>query len=149
MILAINGIDVSELILGVTVFPNPPKHADPNYHADKADNFNLSDGASGDDQPYYDTLFAEPVTTIFLMENNGNDSSYFQALDADGNALGLVIPFTAHVDYLKTDYRFFLNQRASGIMFQPPYPVYGLRIIKLDDGPLGFDALSVSGVSVP
>ena len=149
MILAINGIDVSELILGVTVFPNPPKHADPNYHADNADNFNLSGGASRDDQPYYDTLFAEPVTTIFLVENNGNDSGYFQALDADGNALGLVIPFTAHVDYLKTDYRFFLNQRASGIMFQPPYPVCGLRIIKPDDGPLGFDALSVSGVPVP
>ena len=149
IILAINGIDVNELIQGVTVFPNPPKHADPNFHADKADNFELSNGASGDDQPYFETLFSEPVTTIFLVENNGNDSGYFQALDQDGSDIGPMVPFTAHDDYLKTDYRFFLNQRASGIVFEPPYPVYGLRIIKPDDGNLGFDAISVSGVPFP
>ena len=149
IILAINGIDVSELVEGVTVFPNPPKHADPNYHADKADNFELSNGASGDDQPYFETIFSEPVTTIFLVENNGNDSGYFQALDQDGNDIGPMVPFTAHDDYLKTDYRFFLNQRASGIAFESPYPVYGLRIIKPDDGNLGFDAISVSGVPFP
>ena len=148
MILAINGIDVNDLILGVTVFPDPPKHPDPNYHADKADNFDLSNGASGDDQFYFETLFGEPVTTIFLVENNGNDSGYFQALDQNGDETGPMVPFTAHVDYLKTDYQFFLNQRASGIVFEPLYPVYGLRIIKPDDGLLGFDALSISAVSV-
>jgi len=148
MILAINGIDVNDLILGVTVFPDPPKHPDPNYHADKADNFDLSNGASGDDQFYFETLFGEPVTTIFLVENNGNDSGYFQALDQNGDETGPMVPFTAHVDYLKTDYQFFLNQRASGIVFEPLYPVYGLRIIKPDDGLFGFDALSISAVSV-
>jgi pimeloyl-ACP methyl ester carboxylesterase len=149
IILAINGIGVNDLVLGITTFPNPPKHANPDYHADKADNFELSNGASGDDQPYFETMFAEPVITIFMVENNGNDSGYFQALDQDGSDIGPMIPFTAHSDYLKTDYRFFLNQRASGIVFEPPYPVYGLRIIKPDDGNLGFDAISVSGMPVP
>jgi len=146
IILAINGIDVNKLIQGITIFPNPPKHSDPRYYADKADNFDLSNGASGDDQPYFETLFSELVTTIFLVENNGNDNGYFQALDADGSDIGPMVPFTAHADYLKTNYRFFLNQQASGIVFEPPYPIYGLRIIKPDDGPLGFDAISISGL---
>ena len=149
MILSINGIDVNDLVLGITTFPNPPKHADPRYHADKADNFDLSDGASGDDQPYFETLFAMPVSTIFLIENNGNDSGYFQALDVLGNPVGEPVAFTKNADYLKTDYRFFLNQQASGIMFAPPSPVYGIRIIQPDDGPLGFDALSISGIPAP
>jgi hypothetical protein len=149
MILSINGINVNDLILGVTTFPDPPKHADPDFHADKADNFDLSNGASGDGQPYFETFFGAPVSTIFLVENNGNDSGYFQGLDESGNGIVPMVPFTAHVDYLKTEYRFFLRQQASGITFQPPYPVFGLRIIKPDDGSLGFDAVSVSGVPVP
>jgi len=147
--MTINGIDVNDLVLGITVFPNPPKHVDPDYHADKADNFELGNGASSDDQPYFETIFSGPVTKIFMVENNGNDSGYFQAIDHDGNDIGPMVPFTAHDDYLKTDYRFFLNQQASGIVFEPPYPIYGLRIIKPDDGTLGFDAISVSGMPVP
>ena len=149
MIQSINGIDVNDLVLGTTVFPNPPAHSDARYHADKADNFDLSNGASGDNQPYFETFFAIPVTTIFLIENNGNDSGYFQCLDAEGNPIGEPVAFTQHVDYLKTDYRFFLNQQASGIMFVPPQPVYGIRIIKPDDGALGFDALSISAIWLP
>lgn len=150
LILSINGIDTSELVLGMTVFPEPPKHADPDYHADKADNFELSNGASGDDQPYYETMFDVPVSTIFLIENNGNDSGYFQGLDSVGNPVGPMTPFIAHEDYLKFDeYRFFLGQQASGIMFVPPQPVYGILIIKPDDGNLGFDALSISAIPAP
>ena len=149
IILSINGIDTSELVLGTTTFPDPPTHADPNFHADKADNFELSNGASGDNQPFYDTMFSLPVSTVFLIENNGNDSGYFVGLDIDGNEIGSLAVFTKNEDYLKFDeYRFFLGQQASGIMFVPPHQVYGIRIIKPDHGALGFDALSTSAVPV-
>ncbi|MFC1761938.1 hypothetical protein ACFL6U_07630 [Planctomycetota bacterium] len=148
-ILTINGRDVNDLIVGVTTFPEAPAHADPSYHPDKADNFELSNGASGDNQPYYETVFDQPVTKIFLVENNGNDSGFFQALDNDGNAVGPAVAFTAHEDYLKTEYRFFLGQQASGIQFVPTQPVYGIRIVKPENGNLGFDALSISGIPVP
>jgi hypothetical protein len=149
IILSINGIDTSELVLGTTTFPDPPTHADPNFHADKADNFELSNGASGDNQPFYDTMFSLPVSTVFLIENNGNDSGYFVGLDIDGNEVGSLAAFTKNEDYLKFDeYRFFLGQQASGIMFVPPHPIYGIRIIKPDDGALGFDALSTSAIPV-
>jgi predicted esterase len=149
MILSINGIDIRDLVLGTTTFPDPPKHTDPAYQADKADNFDLRNGASGDDQPYYETRFPVAVTTVFLIENNGNDSGYFQALDLEGQPVGPPAAFTQNVDYLKTAYRFFLNQQASGIMFVPPHPIHGIRIIKPDSGALGFDALSISGVPAP
>ena len=51
-------------------------------------------------------------------------------------------------DYLKTDYRFLLNQQASGIVFKPVAPIYGLKIISLDGANLGFDAISISGIPV-
>jgi hypothetical protein len=34
-------------------------------------------------------------------------------------------------------------------MFVPPQPVYGIRIIKPEEGILGFDALSLSAIPVP
>jgi dienelactone hydrolase len=146
IILNINGIYTSELVLGITTFPNPPRHDAHLPHM--ADDFDLNNAASGDDQPYIETLFGVPVTTVFMVENNGNDSGYFQGLDADGNDSGPMAPFMKNEDSLKTDYRFLLNQQASGIVFKPVAPIYGLKIISLDGANLGFDAISISGIPV-
>ena len=58
MITSINGIPVSDLLLGTTSFPTPP--AQTAYPPRNADNFDLSLLCAGDGQPYIDLVFASP-----------------------------------------------------------------------------------------
>ena len=117
MILSINGLEVGKLVLGTTTSPLLPGPTDPNSQADKADNFDLKDAATDGNQPYMDVRFAVPVKAILLVENNGNDNGYFQALDIDGLPTGQSVPYMAWFDYLRTEYRFFASQQACGIVF--------------------------------
>ena len=112
-ITAIDGIPVSALrwadhFAHSAKFPTSP--------ASYADNFNLNLVASGDDQPYVEVVFGQGVTGVYLIENHGNDSGFMQALDATGNLVGPVVPFTTS-DYLKTSYRTANNRVASGLLF--------------------------------
>jgi dienelactone hydrolase len=142
-IIAIDGIPVSALRLGTTIFPNPPKYAA--SPASYADNFDLNQVASGDDQPYVDVVFGEGVIGVYLIENQGNDSGFMQALDATGNPVGPVVPFTTS-DYLQTSYRTANNQIASGLFVWMEVPVFGIRITPPSGGVMGVDPVSVSAI---
>jgi len=143
-IISINGISVNDLILGTTTFAGEPKSA--NFPPQDADNFDLSVGASADDQAYVQTMFAVPVTTIFIIEKGGNDNGYMQCLDQNGDPLGEPVPFSP-ADFKDTGLKGVQNQAVAAAVVTVDVPVYGIRILPPDDKALGFDPTSVSGIA--
>jgi len=142
-IVSINGVAVADLILGTTTFAGDPKHA--HFPPEDADNFDLSVGASADDQAYVQTMFAMPVTTIFIIEKGGNDTGYMQALDENGNPLDEPTPFLP-ADFKDTGLMGVQDQKVAAAVIALEVPVYGIRVLPPDDKALGFDPTSVSGV---
>jgi hypothetical protein len=143
MVLSINGYNVGDLILGTTTFAGDPKHAQ--FRPEDADNFDLSVGASADDQAYVQTMFAMPVTTIFIIEKGGNDTGYMQALDENGEPLDEPTPFLP-ADFKDTGLTGVQDQKVAAAVIALEVPVYGIRVLPPDDQALGFDPTSVSGV---
>jgi hypothetical protein len=141
MITTINGLPVSELLSGVTTFPNPPAFAE--FPAGNADNFDLGLIGSADNQPFFDCSFGQPVMGVFLIESGGNDSGRLQALDVDGNPVGNIVPFT-NSDFLSTRYRSGNNQPVAGLAVWMTAAFYGIRVLPLENGALGFDPTSIS-----
>ncbi len=88
-------------------------------------------------------VFDQPVQTIFLIERNGNDKGFLQALDADGVPFGALTHF-ATSDWLKTEYTINGSQVASGVRLIANLPIYGVRVTP--DGTMGLDPVSVSGI---
>jgi len=142
-VLSINGNNVGDLILGTTTFAGDPKHA--LFPPEDADNFDLSVGASADDQAYVQTMFAIPVTTIFIIEKGGNDTGYMQSLDENGDPLDEPTPFLP-TDFKDTGLTGVQDQKVAAAVIALEVPVYGFRILPPDDKALGFDPTSVSGV---
>ncbi len=143
MVLSINGINVGDLILGTTTFAGDPMHAQ--FPPEDADNFDLNVGASADDQAYVQTMFAVPVTTIFIIEKGGNDTGYMQALDEKGEPLDEPTPFLPS-DFKDTGLMGVQNQKVAAAVIALEVPVYGIRVLPPDDKALGFDPTSVSGI---
>ncbi|MHC4517254.1 MAG: hypothetical protein ACYTAS_01580 [Planctomycetota bacterium] len=141
MVLSINGIDVANLVLGTTSsdFEKYPDHP-----AADADDFDLSTYASLDDSGFVQTLFAVPVTTVFIIERGGNDQGHIEALDADGNAIGGPATF-AKSDWLKPGVG-INNQDAGAMAIESEVPISGIRILPPVDGNIGIDPASVSGI---
>jgi hypothetical protein len=146
MITIINGISVDELLLGETTFPNPPEH--PEFPASNADNFDLSLVGSADNQPYFRVMFREPVMTVFVIENGGNDCGLMQALDASGQPVGATVYYCSHAD-LPTTYLTGFGQPAAGLFVRMSAPVYGILMSPLPGATMGFDPVSVSGSPRP
>ena len=142
-ILTINGIAAADLIVGTTTFAGEPKHSQ--YPPEAADDFDLSTPASGDDQEYIQTVFAQPVTTIFVMERGANDSGFIQAMDADGNVTGEMVPFSPD-DFAEIGYTALAPQKGGGLVITADMPISGVRFFPPADGPLGIDPASVSAV---
>jgi hypothetical protein len=142
-VLTINGVAVADLILGTTTYAGVGKHSQ--YPQEDADDFDLATPASADDQEYIQTVFDQPVSTIFILERGANDSGYIQALDADGNVAGDKVPFTPD-DFAMIGYKALGNQDGGGLVIASDMPIYGIRIFPPDDGPLGIDPASVSAV---
>ena len=142
-IVSINGVAVADLILGTTTFAGDPMHA--SFPPEDADNFDLSVGASADDQAYVQTVFAMPVTTIFIIEKGGNDIGYMQSLDENGDPLDEPTPFLP-ADFKDTGLTGVQDQKVAAAVIALEVPVYGIRILPPDDKALGFDPTSVSGV---
>ena len=142
-IVSTNGVAVADLILGTTTFAGDPMHA--NFPPEDADNFDLSVGASADDQAYVQTVFAMPVTTIFIIEKGGNDTGYMQSLDENGDPLDEPTPFLP-ADFKDTGLTGVQGQKVAAAVIALEVPVYGIRILPPDDKVLGFDPTSVSGV---
>jgi len=142
-IVSINGVAVADLILGTTTFAGDPKHA--SFPPEDADNFDLSVGASADDQAYVQTVFAMPVNTIFVIEKGGNDTGYMQSLDENGEPLDEPTPFSP-ADFANTGLKGVQDQDVAVAAVTLDVPVYGIRILPPDDKSLGFDPTSVSGI---
>jgi len=142
-VLSINGNNVGDLILGTTTFAGDPMHA--SFPPEDADNFDISVGASADDQAYVQTMFAMPVTTIFIIEKGGNDTGYMQSLDENGEPLDEPTPFLP-ADFKDTGLIGVQGQKVAAAVIALEVPVYGIRILPPDDKALGFDPTSVSGV---
>ncbi|MHC4168793.1 MAG: LamG domain-containing protein [Planctomycetota bacterium] len=145
-VLSINGIDASALIVGTTT-TDFEKHA--GHEAVHADNLDLTTYASLDDSTFVSTVFAQPVTTIFIMERGANDSGFFQALDTDGNPIGDQIPFTAADFQLPDADLKIVGQPAGGIAVTSDVPIGGLMILPPEGGVHSIDPASISAVPAP
>lgn len=146
MIMTINGISVNELLLGETTFPNPPEHSE--FPASHADNFDLNLVGSADNQPYFRVMFSEPVMTVFVIENGGNDCGLMQALDASGQPVGATVYYCSHAD-LPITYLTGFGQPAAGLFVRMSAPVYGIQMSPLPGDIMGFDPVSISGSPRP
>jgi len=141
-VLSINDNDVKCLILGTTT-ADFEKHAD--HPAADADNFDLTTYASLDDANVVQTVFEEPVTTIFILERGADDSGFFQPIDVNGIPICGMLPFT------KADFQFdpnlkIVDQTAGAIAIEAKDPIYGLQILPPVDKPLGIDPASISAI---
>ena len=145
-VLKINGIDASTLILGTTTtdfekWPDQP--------AAYADNLDLTTYASLDDSTVIQTVFGQPVMTVFMMERGANDSGFFQALDADGNPIGEMVAFTSEDFQLPDAGLQIVGQSAGGVAIESTAPISGLRILPPVDGVHSIDPASISAVPAP
>jgi len=132
-VISINGIDVSGLILGVSIGEN----------AARQDDFVLDNVYSGDIAGVILTAFAQPVTTIFVLEKDGNDSGTLRPLDAQGKPIGGRVNF-APADQSKWTFPAVPGSwTVGGMVITSDVPVYGLEI-----GSAGIDPMSVSAVPV-
>ena len=100
------------------------------------------DMASIDGLPFLQTIFAAPVTEIFLFERgSGDPGSLLPILSQDGSVLGTT-PLTlaySQVVGISID-----NQNVQGFVYQPDSPVWGFRV-----SASGLDALSILAVPEP
>jgi hypothetical protein len=89
------------------------------------------------------TAFARPVTTIFVLEKDGNDSGTLRPLDAQGLPIGGRINF-APADQSKWIFPVPGSWTVGGMVITSDVRVYGLEI-----GSAGIDPMSVSAVPAP
>ncbi|MFC1764008.1 hypothetical protein ACFL6U_18280 [Planctomycetota bacterium] len=82
---SINGISTDDLLLGVTT-GDPAKPG-------VEDNFIVERDYGNDLDGLHVTMFDVSVSTIFIVEKDGNDSGRFRPLDAEGNPIGGYLPF--------------------------------------------------------
>ncbi|UCD49830.1 MAG: discoidin domain-containing protein [Phycisphaerales bacterium] len=142
MVLSINGIDVSNLVLGTTS-TDFEKFAD--HPAADADDFDMGTYASLDDSGAVTIAFPVPVTTIFIVERGANDQGFLQPLDVDGNPMEGVAPF-ARSNWLKPG--FTINGQSAGAMaIESDTPISGVVILPPTDGAIGIDPAVVAGIA--
>ena len=140
-VLSINGIEVSNLVLGTTT-TDFEKFAD--HPAADADDFDLGTYASLDDSNFINMVFAVPVTTIFIVERGGNDEGFIQPLDAAGNPVGGLQTF-AKSDWHKPGAK--INGQAAGaIVITSEVPISGIRILPPAGGKIGLDPASICAI---
>jgi len=130
-ILSLNDYPAGSLITGTSEFANPPGQSG-NELAPAADDFTLYTAACADGQDWMKTVFNQPVSIIFILEKNGNDSGTIQGLDANGNPSGNAMTFTGGSSYwTNTGYlASFLStqQNTFGAMLTSDIPIYGILI---------------------
>jgi hypothetical protein len=143
-VLALNGYSVDRLIVGTSVYANPPGQS-ANEPAEAIDDFSLSTSGCADGEPWVQTVFTQPVRIIFILEKNGNDSGTIQGLDASGNLVGKAVSFTGGSVYWKsTGYlasELSTQQTAFGTVLTSDIPIYGILITAP-----GIDPVSIMAV---
>jgi hypothetical protein len=137
---SINGIATSDLVLGVT-------EAEPGR--DVEDDFILERPYGNDAGGVFVTMFSIPVTTIFIVEKDGNDSGKLQPLDADGNPIGDPLSFSSAnfsdpIAGVNAD-----GDDMSGAAITAEVPIYGIEIWASGLDPYSISALGHSPVVRP
>ncbi len=143
-VLSLNGYSVDRLIVGTSVYANPPGQS-ANEPAEAIDDFSLRTSGCADGEPWVRTVFTQPVRIIFILEKNGNDSGTIQGLDEKGNPVGKAISFTGgSVYWTSTGYlasELSTQQKAFGSMITSDVPIYGILITAP-----GIDPVSIMAV---
>ena len=143
-ILSLNGYPVSGLIVGTSEFADPPGQSG-NEPAEAADDFSLETAACADGEAWMKTVFDQPVSIIFILEKNGNDSGTIQGLDESGNPVGNAKAFTGGSLYwTETGFLASLQstqQIAYGAVLTSDIPIYGILITAP-----GIDPVSIMAV---
>ncbi|UCG58719.1 MAG: discoidin domain-containing protein, partial [Phycisphaerales bacterium] len=153
-VLSLNGYPVGRLIVGASEYASPPGQSG-NEPAEAADDFTLETSACADGQDWMLTVFSEPVSMIFILEKNGNDSGTIQGLDAAGNPVGNALSFTGGSLYwTSTGYLASLlstQQIAFGAVLTSDIPIYGIVITAPGIDPASIMAVGrdVSSSSMP
>lgn len=140
-ILSINGIKVSDLVLGTTTsdFEQNPAHP-----AADADNFELGVYASLDNSKVITVMFPVPVATVFIVERGANDSGFVRPLNAAGQPIGEPQPFAT-----ATWFRPGLTiegQAAGAIVITANSPIRGIMLLPPTGGATGIDPACIAGV---
>jgi hypothetical protein len=144
MVLSIDGVVVTDLVLGVTS-TDFEKYAD--HPAPHADDFDLKTYASLDDSKFITTTFAVPVRTVFIIERGANDLGSIQLLDAAGNPVGAAQPF-ATTDWFKPGVK-INGQDAGAMVITSRIPISAVMFLPPADAPMGLDPASVSAIPAP
>lgn len=143
-VLALNGYPAERLIVGKSVYANPPGQS-ANEPAEAADDLTLRTSACADGEPWVKTVFTQPVRIIFFLEKNGNDSGTIQGLDAKGDPIGGSVKFTGGSVYWKsTGYlasELSTQQIVFGAVITSDIPIYGILITAP-----GIDPVSIMAV---
>ena len=146
-ILSMNGIDVHDLVLGTTTFPQDPCYVD--QTPPMADDFDLSLVANAESQHWVDVNFAQAVTKVFLVDKGGNDTGSIVPLDVNGVPIECSVPFAPADFNLTLGYTTLGDQPAGGLVITATVPIYGIRILRPNNGPMGIAIASVSAVPQP
>jgi hypothetical protein len=133
---SINGISTNDLVLGVTI-------GDPGK-AGVEDNFIVERDYGNDLDGLHFTMFGISVSTVFIVEKDGNDSGRFRPLDAEGNPIGGYLPFDSAnfsdaIAGVNAD-----GDDMSGTAITAEVPIYGIEIWAT-----GLDPYSISAVPAP
>jgi hypothetical protein len=130
---SINGISTQDLILGTTI-----------SERGVMDDFNLERDYDNDIDGVFITTFNVPVTQIFIVEKDGNDSGKLQPIDAEGNPIGDPLSFNS--DNFSDSIPGINGEGddMSGTAITAEVPIYGIEIWAT-----GLDPYSISAVPAP
>lgn len=141
---------VNDLILGTTTADFEKL---PDQPAAYADNFDLITYASLNDSTFIQTIFSQPVSTIFILERGANDSGSFQPIDAFGNPIGGMLPFTPDDFGLRAcpiSECEIAGQKAGFIAVEATNgPIHGLQIFPPRGKLHSIDPASISAIPAP
>ena len=130
---SINGIDTEDLILGVTI-------GDPAV-AGVEDDFILERPYGNDLNGLWVTMFGVPVSTVFIVEKDGNDTGRFRALDAKGNPIGGYLPFAPANFSSAIAGVNAAGDAMSGTAITAKVPIFGIEIWSTDLDPYSISAV--------
>lgn len=133
---SLNGISTNDLVLGVTT-------GDPAV-AGVEDDFIVERDYGNDLDGLHVTMFGVSVSTIFIVEKDGNDSGRFLPLDAEGNPIGGDLAFTPDQFSTAIEGVNSMGDNMSGTAITAEVPIYGIEIWAT-----GLDPYSISAVPAP
>jgi len=134
-------VAVEDMVLGVTT-TDFEKFAD--HPAPHADDLDLKTYASLDDSTVITTMFAVPVSTVFIIERGANDFGFIQPLDAAGNPIGSPQTY-AKTDWFKSGVK-VNGQDAGTMVITAAVPISGIMVLPPTGALMGLDPACISAV---